>query len=76
MFKNSEISYLPRNVQSEVLIKGNVSTTYIQEIHFLEDCDLNEFKDICKDITLVNKYNLIVSDFYFKNREQILWGER
>ncbi len=76
MFYDSKISYLPKDVQSEVLIKGNVSTKYIQEIHFMNNADLEEFKNICKKLDFENKYTFKVSDFYFKDREQINWVKR
>ncbi len=76
MFYDSKVSYLPKDVQSEVLIKGNVSTKYIQEIHFMNNDDLEEFKNICKKLDFENKYTFKVSDLYFKDREQINWVKR
>lgn len=76
MFYGSKIKYLPNDVQSEVLIKGNVSAKYIQEIHFKSEEDLKEFEDICKDRPFDNKYIFKVSDFYFKDRKQINWVNR
>ena len=76
MFYNSSISYLPGDVQAEILIKGIVPTEYIQEIHFSDSRDFDAFKAMCEDIALVDKYKMVISDFYFKDRDQIFWEQR
>ena len=76
MFYDSNISYLPSDEQAEILIKGNVSTTFIKEIHFSNKDDFDEFQNSCKVNQLLKKYKFVVSEFYFKNRESVAWEER
>lgn len=75
--EDTDPDFITTNPQAEILINGSIDTKDILEVHFFNSNDFNLFKDNCTVEQIFNKYNFLVSDFYFKeDRELVKWEER
>lgn len=69
-------SYITTHPQAEILFNGPISPSNILEVHFENSRDYDSFMNICNIDKSSLDIDFIVSDFYFKNREEIEWEER
>ena len=70
-------SYLPFDVQAEIMFEGCVNPSCIDKIFLKDQNDFNSLKAILSnEIFEMYKSKIIIDDFYFKNRENIKWGVR
>lgn len=75
--EDTDPDFVTTNPQAEILIQGCIDTKDIQEIHFSNYSDFNLFKNNCVDEQIINKYQFIISDFYFKeDRKLVQWEKR
>jgi hypothetical protein len=75
--KDTDPDFITTNPQAEILINGSIDTRDILEVHFCNDDEFNIFKSECTNEQIINKYKLVISDFYFKeDRELVQWEER
>lgn len=74
--ENIKVPYLPTNPQAEILLNGDILPSDIQEIHFENNTSFNIFKSSLKDFSSLSKFKFVISDFYFKNRDEIEWEDR
>ena len=69
-------SYITTHPQAEILFNGPISPSNILEVHFENSRDYDSFMNICNIDKSSLDIDFIVSDFYFKNREEIEGEER
>lgn len=74
--ENLKYSFLTTHPQAEILFNGPISPSNILEVHFENSRDYDSFMNICNIDKSSLDIDFIVSDFYFKNREEIEWDER
>lgn len=74
--ENIKEPYLPTNPQAEILLNGDILASDIQEIHFETNNNFNIFKTSLKESSMLSKFKFVISDFYFKDREDVEWVER
>ena len=71
-----KVPFLTTHPQAEILLNGDIPVTDILEIHFANEQNYNHFSSVLKDKSILSKFKFVVSDFYFKNRDDVKWEER
>lgn len=71
-------SFVPTCEQAEILLQGNVDINNIQEVHFRNEKDYNDFINSCKDKELIETFlpKFKINKYYFGKREDVEWEQR
>jgi hypothetical protein len=69
-------NYITTHPQAEILLNGPIGPSNILEVHFENSKTYDLFMNICKIDKSSLGIDFIVSDFYFKNRDDVEWEER
>lgn len=71
-------SFVPTCEQAEILLQGSVDINDIQEVHFRNEKDYNDFINSCKDKELIETFlpKFKINKYYFGKREDVEWEQR
>lgn len=71
-------SFAPTCEQAEILLQGKVDINDIQEVHFRNEKDYNDFINSCKDKELIETFlpKFKINKYYFGKREDVEWEQR
>jgi len=68
--------FLPTHHQAEILITNIIDPKYITAVFFQNQGEFNYFKEILGNKNLLKQFHFQCDNFYFKDRDNAIWGDR